>query len=52
LFSIYEGRYGCYVHDSLHGHFICVIQQRTEEGTAAYAAGVTGRMKKGVREKE
>jgi hypothetical protein len=30
----------------LHGHFICVIQQRTKEGTAAYAAGVTGRMKK------
>ena len=33
-------------HYSLHGHFIYVIHQRTEEDTAAYAAGITGRMRK------
>ncbi len=30
----------------MHGHFIYVIHQRTEEDTAAYAAGITGRMRK------
>ena len=33
-------------HYSLHGHFLYVIHQRTEEDTAAYAAGITGRMRK------
>ena len=30
----------------MHGHIIYVIHQRTEEDTAAYAAGITGRMRK------
>lgn len=46
IFSICEGRYGCLLTLRLHGHFIYVIHQRTEEDTAAYAAGITGRMRK------
>jgi hypothetical protein len=30
----------------LHGHFIYVIHKRTEEDTAAHAAGIAGRMRK------